>query len=833
MNEVKTVKKIKKVVVTEDTRYQTFGINTEFKSDKQSSKSENKEYSKIVNLDCVDSKSNDVVVKKVKKVVKSVEPTYYVHTCGYDYVVDTIDVDVAFSGTKDECDEWMKEHSIVEGLEDNTNPNEYMNEVEHDDSPCDFTDFESGKVEVKNTADLPTVKKVKKCVASDERSVCEPIDYGKQIVFTKVTDLNADDYKDFDKEKYPHGISFYDFEVFGFTDSNGVKHSDWCVTFLDVINLKMTTIVNDRKFLIKYYSKMKDTLFVGYNSKNYDVTILKAILLGMDAKDVSNKLIVDGLKAFQINEKFKEIQFYNFDIMKLNCSLKLLEAFAGHNIEETSVPFDIDRFLTKDEWDMTVHYNIHDVTETCFVFRKRIQEYVGHIGIMDMFKFPFDYINKTKAQLTAEVTKCKRPEQKRTDDWDLWIVDTVKLNKYKFVADWFMSLRDDHDRDRIETYENGKFVPYKGNDSKAHGYELHFEVGGVPHIAGLGGLHGCPKEPIQIKDKILRHSDATSLYPTLMLQYNLFTRNAQEPQRFKEVYDTRIRLKHQDDKESKKLSKVLKIILNSQFGIQGDINSNAYDIRNCRMVCITGQLLILSLMESLQPYVSFWNVNTDGIVYTINDEEHDTEKVFEIIKDFENYARIKMETDIMKWLVQSQVNGYVFEFENGEYERKGKYLKENSEIDNDLPIANEAMFEYIAHGKNVEDYINSCDDLIKFQKIVRISSNYKFAIHNGEKTYNKTYRVFASKDLKDTEICKCKYEIGELIEGVNGKMRKYSPEKFADTPLHCFIDNTNVEHKKCSDYPNFDKQWYINLVYDRLRDQYGIDARPDIFSDMF
>ena len=39
------------------------------------------------------------------------------------------------------------------------------------------------------------------------------------------------------------------------------------------------------------------------------------------------------------------------------------------------------------------------------------------------------------------------------------------------------------------------------------------------------------------------------------------------------------------------------------------------------MVCITGQLLILSLMESLQPYVSFWNVNTDGIVYTINDEE--------------------------------------------------------------------------------------------------------------------------------------------------------------------------------------------------------------------
>ena len=143
MNEtnVKTVKKIKKVVVTEDTRYQTFGIDTEFKSDKQFPKSENKEYSKIVNLDCVDSKSNDVAVKKVKKVVKNVEPTYYVHTCGYDYVIDTIDADVVFSGTKDECDDWMKEHSIVEGF------------CSDDSSVSDFGDFESGKVGVKNTAD--------------------------------------------------------------------------------------------------------------------------------------------------------------------------------------------------------------------------------------------------------------------------------------------------------------------------------------------------------------------------------------------------------------------------------------------------------------------------------------------------------------------------------------------------------------------------------------------------------------------------------------------------------------------------------------------------------
>ena len=335
MNEtkVKTIKKIKKVVVTEDTRYQTFGIDTEFKSDKQFPKSENKEYSKIVNLDCVDSKSNDVVVKKVKKVVKSVEPTYYVHTCGYDYVIDTIDADVAFSGSESECKKWLDEHSIVEGLEDNANSNEYM-----DDSSCDFSDFESGKVEVNNTADLPTVKKVKKCVASDETRVSESVDYGKQIVFTKVTDLNADDYKDFfTKERFPRNAIFFDFEVYKY---------DWCVTFYDVMNYKKTVIVNQRKSLLEFYYKNKSNLFFAFNNRNYDNFIFKGNILGMNPKKINDKIVYDGLKGFQISDKFKDIELYAFDCYILGHSLKQYESFLQMEINEDHTPFDIDRLIT-------------------------------------------------------------------------------------------------------------------------------------------------------------------------------------------------------------------------------------------------------------------------------------------------------------------------------------------------------------------------------------------------------------------------------------------------------------------------------------------------------
>ena len=126
------------------------------------------------------------------------------------------------------------------------------------------------------------MKKVKKCVASDETSVSESVDYGKQIVFTKVTDLNADDYKDFDKEKYKYGMIFYDFEIFA---------KDFIVTFVDVINLKETVIVNDRKCFLRYYIAHKNEIFCGFNSRMYDSTIFKAILLGMNPKEVNDKLI--------------------------------------------------------------------------------------------------------------------------------------------------------------------------------------------------------------------------------------------------------------------------------------------------------------------------------------------------------------------------------------------------------------------------------------------------------------------------------------------------------------------------------------------------------------
>ena len=131
----------------------------------------------------------------------------------------------------------------------------------------------------------------------------------------------------------------------------------------------------------------------------------------------------------------------------------------------------------------------------------------------------------------------------------------------------------------------------------------------------------------------------------------------------------------------------------------------------------------------------------------------------------------------------------------------------------------------------VEQTINQCDDLKEFQKLVKLSDKYSHVEHEHcipvqrvegvrvKHTYYdypktqrytyKSYRVFASNELQDGRILKC--------GGSRGK-----PEKFADTPDHCFIYNDDVNGVKVPQ--NLDKQWYIDLAKRRLK-QFGIAAQ--------
>ena len=584
--------------------------------------------------------------------------------------------------------------------------------------------------------------------------------------------LDAEKYQDFTAELYPYSLNFYDFEVF--------VH-DWCVTIINPIEKIMTVIVNDVGALKRYYKKHQDQFWVGYNSRNYDTFIMKGLLLGMNPKKVNDDIIVRNMKGWQINREFKNVKFLNFDIYTKD-SLKTLEGFMGNDIRETEVDFNLQRKLTPQEIRQTIKYNIHDVEQTIEVFRRNIYLYESQIQLIETFGMDIELIGATQAQLTAKILECEKLEH--NDEFDIEIVPTLHLKKYVYAKEWF---------------EDANNLDYKKSFS--------MNICGVPHQFGWGGLHGCPEEPLHIKGRLF-HVDVNSYYPSQIIRYDFMTRNSRNPKRYEGIYKYRLQLKAEG---KKKEQAPYKIVLNGAYGMMKDKYSLAYDPKMANNICINGQLMLTDLLEHLEPYITLIQSNTDGLIVQVEDDEEKINKVMNICHRWEHRTGMGLGFDEITEIFQKDVNNYVFRFASGKLERKGAYVMELDDLNNDLPIVNKALVDYMMNGIAVEETIENCDEIKQFQKIVKVSSNYEGAWHNGEYLHDKTFRVFASKDKKDTYLGKFKYK-GATIE------------KFGNTPDFAFIMNENVNGVKVT--KKLDKQWYIDLANKRLED-FGIKVNKN------
>ena len=165
---------------------------------------------------------------------------------------------------------------------------------------------------------------------------------------------------------------------------------------------------------------------------------------------------------------------------------------------------------------------------------------------------------------------------------------------------------------------------------------------------------------------------------------------------------------------------------------------------------------------------------------------------------------------------QKDVNNYLIRFDNGKEEAKGAYVKFNSELDNDMSIVNEAVREGLRKmsWEAITEYIekhNRPEDLIKYQKVVKLSSKYSQVYYGQNPVLNhKCFRVFA--------ICD-----GEIIS--KAKRREGTHEKYANTPESATIVLGDLEDENLKDImgrsfgiESVDKQYYIDLARNRAMD---------------
>lgn len=583
-------------------------------------------------------------------------------------------------------------------------------------------------------------------------------------------------------------ILFVDFEVFLY---------DWLIVGIDPIEQKEYVIVNDKSKLESLYKKYKQDIWVGYNIRNYDQYILKAIISGFDPKAVNDWIIVKQRKGWEYSSLFNRIRLNLFDCMpNPPVSLKTLEGFMGDNIHETSVPFDIQRKLTTKEINETIGYCRNDVLKCIDVFLKCKGEFDAQMDLLKAFNLSLSHLGKTQAQLASVILDAKRV--RFNDDWNIRLPENVQLGKYKDVGEWFLD-KNNHREDA----------------------SLTMNIAGLEHTIAWGGVHaGIPKATITCaEDEAMFDADVGQLYPNIMRVYKLLSRAARKPEMLDYVLDTSMRLKAEGKKKERE---PYKRQCNIFYGAEGDPFNPLYDPLHRTLVCVYGQVFLIDLIDKIEDIIYLINSNTDGIFFKV--KKKDIPELKRRVEEWQIRTGLVMEYSEFTKFISKDVNNYLAVKVDGKIHAKGAYVKDLNDLDYDLPIVNESLRNYMIFGTPVEVTINSCTDLRKFQKIVKLSSKYDWVEHeqgyyptytkrgklienyeSSIKYDNKAYRVFASLDTNDGRLLKCKFT-------ENGDKK----DKFGNTPDHCFIENGDIRNMKIP--KKLDRQYYINLAKKRLED---------------
>lgn len=572
------------------------------------------------------------------------------------------------------------------------------------------------------------------------------------------------------QQKGVNGLLFYDFEVFKY---------DWLVVVMDMTAKKTHVIINSPEELEALYKANIKEIWVGFNSRHYDQYILKAILCGFDPKKVNDYIITKGNPGWKFSSLFRQFPLWNYDVMlNTDVGLKSFEGFMGNDIKETSVPFNIDRKLTPEEIAETVKYCKHDVEQTVQVFLKRTEEFNTMMYFIKHFGLSMDYISKTKAQLAAEILGGNRKGADFDDEFQFPILDCLHLNKYKHIAEWYAN-------------------PENHDYSKKQDKQI---VAGVEHTFAWGGGHGARAK--YSADGVFLIIDVTAYYPSLQKKYHFGYRVMNHPENFEFIHDSNIAYKRKGDKKARQ---PFKIMDNAISGQMKQKSSALYDPMSNNSICINGQLLLLDLVEHIEPYCELIQNNTDGIIVKLKDYEHDFDVLDDVVYEWEQRTGMKMDFDTyIGTIYQKDVNNYLLiDRKTGAVKAKGGYVMKLNDLSYDLPIINKALVDYMIHGIPVRRTIMECQDLREFQLVSRISSKYTHILYGDKPIKEKCIRVFASSNPADPGVKK--------VHAV-----RKTTAKLTNSPEHCFIFNDDVKGIPVPD--KLDRQWYIDFANKRLSD---------------
>ena len=331
--------------------------------------------------------------------------------------------------------------------------------------------------------------------------------------------------------------------------------------------------------------------------------------------------------------------------------------------------------------------------------------------------------------------------------------------------------------------------------------------------------------------------------PNLIRLYGYSSRSQRDKDAYIKLLDMRIKAKHKQLSEeflkplglsNDDLKVGLKLPLNAYTGALRASFNNLADNLQGFSICTTGQLLILQLIHDLReiPTLEMVSANTDAVMYEI-DEEYQP-KAEKVLKDWQELTGLELEEDKIKKMIMQNVNTYVEIVQTGDddYEvhykgslftgkhnfvwnkelKKFEYSFKDDLKSNSLTICAEAILKNLLFGVPVEDTINKCDDIFRFQMISHLGSTYEKCVleypDGVQEELQRNNRIYAGIAKNDCKIYKIKGD------------RK---DSLANCPPNPIVDNKNEISIEM-----VNKKWYIKYAKQKISDFVG---RKDIYME--
>lgn len=577
------------------------------------------------------------------------------------------------------------------------------------------------------------------------------------------------------KDPNDYRLFIHDFECYTFTvDKNPVWFLSCAaleVATEKVYYFEVSNRINQKKELREFLLQ-KDIWLLGYNNINYDNVLAQAFLesdlegeeLVKYLYDVTEPIFREELDQSEVRDLRARYVVQNSDLCTMYFQkgfqkpLKMIGIFLKHpliyegNIESKRDYSLKDLGFTSLEelFEDKKKYNINDVYIT-FSFFKSIQKEWNMRTLSKKFNIDFysdsesSIANKLGLRLYAKELINHIPEDSFDYEYVLSKVENTYRNKTTkrdkvYFKDCIVNVPKFETKFLNSLLENILDSYWTPN----HKYKANLHIGNVIGSVGVGGIHlfNCDRnadydylykntfdsQPYrdnfkayqkgicykQIpKNKLVKEIDVASLYPSTWINSGMFPEHLSRE--FITVYKRQKEERILDKKEGRTFdADWKKLVLNSLWGKTMNEYTFVSDPKVGLMITMTGQLVLLQLIEKLVANeIKVLLSNTDSVVVEIDEKQLNTFN--KIVKEWESINNYEMEeTDYVKYFARD-VNCYLGLDKKGKVKAKNDFsdaidFKKNM----DALIVAKALKEYFLNNVPLEKTITQEEDINMF-----------------------------------------------------------------------------------------------------------------------